>query len=426
VGSSLFNQHLRRSRACILVTIILASYVLAQHTDAIPASVVIPSGTPIDLRLVENISSAHAHTGDKVDFVVVKDVRLAGLTLIQAGTTARGHVTEVRGRRLLGIGGRVSLKLDSVELMNGQWVGLQATKEVKGSSRTKLMVAGMIATSLVFLPAAPVLLLIPGHTSTAVKSTEITARIADDTTVLSAGLPRSQAGSSELEELMDYLPPRVFTGEGREGDMLNLAFVAKQEDLQRAFFRGGWVKTDRRKLALVWHLLRHQANDKTLSMARYYLFGRVQDYSYALPDPNAIMSRRHHLRIWRTEYKVDGIPIWVGAATHDVAIEIAKRGHWIDHRIDPAVDNERDFVGANLAGSLSGKTPGYLHCLAPVFEAQTTSGQAYHSDGRILFLNLHSIQAPQTGLTVAVGAPAAFGQGISPSGENSHSQSPSQ
>ncbi len=33
-----------------------------------------------------------------------------------------------------------------------------------------------------------------------------------------------------------------------------------------------------------------------------------------------------------------------GSATHDVAIEIAKRGRFINHRIDPAVDVERDFV----------------------------------------------------------------------------------
>ena len=27
--------------------------------------------------------------------------------------------------------------------------------------------------------------------------------------------------------MMDYLPPRVFNAEGREGDMLNLVFVAQ-------------------------------------------------------------------------------------------------------------------------------------------------------------------------------------------------------
>ena len=330
--------------------------------SAIPATLIIPDGTPINLRLAESVSSAHAHVGDLLDFVVVRDVNVGGFTVIPAGTMARGSVTGVKGRRVLGIGGKVSLKLDSVELVNGDRVALRGSKEVKGGSRTKLMAAAMIATALIFLPATPVFLLTRGHTSTVVKSTEITAQVEGATPVLAAGLQRSRAGSSELAEMMEYLPPRVFSGEGREGDMVNLVFVAQPDDLQEAFQRAGWVKTDKWNPIFVWHLLQHRTSDAQVPMARFYLFGRVQDYSYALPDPDAIVSRRHHLRIWKTDYTVDGTPIWAGAATHDVAIEIAKRGRLINHRIDPAVDAERDFVGADLTNTSSVSGQEYLHC----------------------------------------------------------------
>ena len=182
--------------------------------------------------------------------------------------------------------------------------------------------------------------------------------------------------------------------------MLNLVFVARSEDLEQTFARAGWIKTDDWKPIFVWHLLRHRNNDAQLPMARFFLFGRVQDYSYALPDPHAIVTRRHHLRIWKTEYTIDGTPIWVGAASHDVAIVIGKRGHLINHRIDPAVDAERDFVGSSLAGSLSVSTQGYLYSSKPVFEAQTSSGDSYHSDSRLLLLDFHStspVQANETG-----------------------------
>jgi hypothetical protein len=135
-------------------------------------------------------------------------------------------------------------------------------------------------------------------------------------------------------------------------------------------------------------------------MARFYLFGRVQDYSYALPDPDAIVSRRHHLRIWQTDYTLNGTPIWAGAATHDVAIEIAKRGRLIDHLIDPHVDAERDFIGTNLAKTLSVSRQEYLHCVTPVFQAQTASGEAYYSDSRILLLDLQK-RAPNNNRTHA-------------------------
>ena len=371
----------------------LVAGVSAEEASATPARLIIPDGTPVVLRLAENVSSAHARVGDELDFVVVRDVNLGGFVVIPAGTVARGSITQVKRKRFLGIGGNVRLQLDSVKLANGDSVNLQASLDVKGRSRTKLMAAAMLATGLIFLPAAPVFLLTRGHDSTVVKSTEITARIEGATPVLSAGLQASREDSSQLAEMMDYLPPRVFDGEGRQGDMLNLVFVGRQEDLQEAFQRAGWVKTDRWKMAFVWHLLRHGTSDTSVPMARFYLFGREQDYSYALPDPQAIVSRRHHLRIWKTGYTLDGSPIWAGAATHDVAIEIAKRGHLINHRIDPAVDAERDFVGSDLADTSSVSRREYLHGVDPVFQAQTASGEAYHSDSRILLLDLQPAAA---------------------------------
>ena len=125
-------------------------------------------------------------------------------------------------------------------------------------------------------------------------------------------------------------------------------------------------------------------------MVRFYLFGRAQDYSYALPDPHAIVTRRHHLRIWKTDFTMNGTPIWVGAARHDVAIMIGRKGHIINHRIDPDVDAERNFVGSSLAGSLPVSTQEYLHSDKPVFKAQTSSGDSYYSDSRILLVDFHS------------------------------------
>lgn len=347
------------------------------------------------LQLAENVSSARAHPGDHLNFVVVRDVILGGFNVIPAGSMARGTVTAVKGRRFLGIGGHLSLKLDFVDLGKGEQVPLRAHKDVKGRSRTMLMAGAMVATALVFVPAAPILLLTRGHESTVLKSTEITALTEGATSILSAGLPRPSEGQSELDQMMGYLPRRVFSGEGREGDMLNLVFVARQQDLQGAFARAGWVETDKWTPVFAWHLLRHCTNDAWLPMARFYLFGRVQDYSYALPDPGAVMSRRHHLRIWKTEYTVHGTPIWAGAATHDIAVEIAKRGRLINHRIDPAVDAERDFVGTDLAATLTVSRQEYLQSANPVFQAQTASGESYHSDSRILLLDLQGVTAPQ-------------------------------
>jgi len=152
----LFSAYLRGIPAHILVTILLALCVSAQETSAIPIRLIIPDQTPVELQLAESVSSAHARLGDSLDFIVTRDVNIEGFTMIRAGTVASGSVTGVRGKRFLGVGGNVTLELDSVELTTGDRVGLRARLNVKGRSRTKLMAAGMIATALVFLPATPV------------------------------------------------------------------------------------------------------------------------------------------------------------------------------------------------------------------------------------------------------------------------------
>ena len=389
----MFSAWSRNIPISVLTLAFLLPGLSAQDLRVIPATIIIPDGTPIDLRLAESVSSTQAHVGDVLNFIVVKDVEVGGFTVIQAGTVAHGSITTVKGRRILGIGGRISLKLYTVVSVTGDQVGLRARAEVKGGSRTKLMIGAMILTSLVFVPAAPVFLLTPGRKSTILKSTEIIAQTDGETLVLTADLRHSPDGSSALNRMMDYLPSRVFDREGRQGDMVNIVFVGQPEELQETFQRAGWVKTDKWTPTFVWHLLLHGTGDTKLPMARFYLFGRTQDYSYALPDPKGVVSRRHHLRIWRTDFTIDGAPIWAGAATHDIAIEIAKRGRLINHRIDPEVDAERDFIGANLAQTSSINGTEYLQSSDPVFLAQTASGETYYSDSRILLLNLQPVSS---------------------------------
>jgi hypothetical protein len=141
------------------------------------------------------------------------------------------------------------------------------------------------------------------------------------------------------------------------------------------------------KPTLFWHLLWQRKHYAKLPMGTLYAFGRAQDYSYALPDPTAILTRRHHLRIWKTDHQVNGSPVWVGAATHDVAIKFVKRKLWMIHRIDPDVDAEREFIARNLTETHLVTQVEYLSSALPVFRAQTASGEAYHSDSKMLLLD---------------------------------------
>ena len=386
-------NHLSLPAYILIFLLLLPSSFWGQEVRESPTQLVIPDGTPVKLQMLRTISSARAEKSDRLDFVVIKDVTVSGLTIIQAGSIARGSVIGVKGKRLLGIGGKLLIKLDAVGIVTGDEVALRAQKEIKGSSRTKFMVLEMIAAGLLYLPAAPAFLLSRGRDSTVLKGTEVTAYIDGDSLVPTAKLLGAKESASELREMINFLPPRTVDGEGREGDMLNLIFIAKRDDLEVAFERAGWVKTEKSKPAIFWHLLWQRKHYVKLPMSRLYVFGRAQNYSYAMPDPASIVARRHHLRIWKTDYQVDGTPVWVGAATHDVSIQIEIKKLRIFHRIDPQVDAERDFIARNLADTRLVTHEEYLHCVDPVFKGQTTTGGTYYSDSRMLLVDLHQLKS---------------------------------
>ena len=184
-------------------------------------------------------------------------------------------------------------------------------------------------------------------------------------------------------------------------------FIGQKEDLQTAFDSAGWVRPEHWKLRSAWHVATQRTHYLRQPMSRFFLFGRSQDYAYALPDPDAIVSRRHHIRIWKTGREVDGNPVWAGAATHDVAIEVAKRGRLFNHRIDPNVDSERDFIGAKLSETPVVAHETYVDGAEPVFQAKTASGQDYYSDSRILLIDMRHTESGEASLH----KPAAVGGG---------------
>lgn len=77
-------------------------------------------------------------------------------------------------------GGKLGINIDSVRLVNGEKVALRAVKEVKGGGHTGAMTGAIVATAIVFWPAAPFFLFMHGKDITIPKGTEITAYVNGD------------------------------------------------------------------------------------------------------------------------------------------------------------------------------------------------------------------------------------------------------
>jgi PEGA domain len=77
-------------------------------------------------------------------------------------------------------GGKLNVNIDSVRLASGEKIPLRAVKDVKGGGHTGAMTGAMVATAIVFFPAAPLFLFMKGKDITIPQGTEITAYTAGD------------------------------------------------------------------------------------------------------------------------------------------------------------------------------------------------------------------------------------------------------
>jgi hypothetical protein len=141
---------------------------------------VLEDATPMRLRVNRTISSADAHVGDTVDFEVLQDVSVNGVLVIPKGGLAFGTVTEAQPKRRMARGGKLEINLDHVKLLDSEKAALRAVKGGSGGGHTGAMTAGIVATGLVFFPAAPFFLFMHGKDITIPKGAEVTAYINGD------------------------------------------------------------------------------------------------------------------------------------------------------------------------------------------------------------------------------------------------------
>lgn len=138
---------------------------------------ILEEGTPVKMRLRNTISSATAQQGDTVDFEVLEEVRINNLLVIPVGATAWATVTQAEHKKRMGRGGRLDINIDSVRLANGQKAALRVIQAGKAGGHVGAMTGAIVATSLVFWPAAPLFLFMHGKDMTVPKGTNITAYI---------------------------------------------------------------------------------------------------------------------------------------------------------------------------------------------------------------------------------------------------------
>jgi hypothetical protein len=134
------------------------------------AQVMIPDGTRIRVRLEENLSSETAELGQTVDFCVTQEVRMGDAVVIANGARATGSIVLVEPKRRLGRAGKLDFTIERVQMVDGNWLNVRYTPQ-KNKGKGNGLTTGILTAGIavVFVPAAPIALLIKGKDATIIK-----------------------------------------------------------------------------------------------------------------------------------------------------------------------------------------------------------------------------------------------------------------
>jgi hypothetical protein len=196
---------------------------------------------------------------------------------------------------------------------------------------------------------------------------------------------------SKLADVINTLPRRVNDEFKNLGDMTNFVIVGSEQELKSAFEAAKWhiADLDSGQSVAKAVLLTIQKQDyMTMPMSQLYLFDRVQDFGYEQGEAFAVVASRHHFRVWKAPFQWNGQDVWIGAGTHDIGFEKDQRNGKVTHKIDPAVDGERDHIGSTLQETGKAKALRYYTPANSIQEARNATGGGYHSDGRTLVIFL--------------------------------------
>lgn len=100
--------------------------------------VILKDGTPVMLRLTEEVSTKTKNLNDSIHFEVAKDIKVDGKTVIKAGTPADGTVSICQKPDILGQEGTIAFTVNSTKTVDGQWLSLRANVSRAGENKMLL------------------------------------------------------------------------------------------------------------------------------------------------------------------------------------------------------------------------------------------------------------------------------------------------
>ena len=173
------------------------------------------------------------------------------------------------------------------------------------------------------------------------------------------------------------------------GDPLNLVVIGSPDDVYYAFIRAGWDETETINKSSSWKTMKSFIGGgeyRYSPISALYVFGRPQDVAFQKARDN--IHERNHLRLWMSPIRYEGKPVWLGQISRDIGVRFTKKTI-TTHKIDPDVDETREFLLENLVYSQALQQFAYVRGVgeAPMDQPRgNLTGDPYFTDGYRLVL----------------------------------------
>jgi hypothetical protein len=338
----------------------------------------IPSGTQVQIRLLQEINTSKAKMGDVFDALVIAPVVVDGHIAMAAGATLRGHVKDVTAAVNPDDQAILALAFDEIHDANGKKATVaaklsgidNARESLDSDGRIQGIIASKTGTGRLDQGINKVAEKYPSFADLLGTVKQVVLKDADANIDYKAGVEMTIALTKPLDWTGVVAPPEVASIEPqdqlfrlvnsepfrtatekdqRPSDLTNLMFLGSREQLQDAFQKAGWTPaaklSDQSKLE-TFRAMAEMRGYQEAPVSVLLLDGRAPDLVFE--KINDTFAARHHLRIWQRPGTFHGKEIWVCSATHDTGISFSEENRTFIHKIDPQIDLERAKVVNDL------------------------------------------------------------------------------
>lgn len=422
-----------RSAARVLAFLSFAAAGLSLSPSAGANCDNIPAGKSFWVRLLDPVASYSSKPGSSVRAILIQSPECGNYPVFPAGLEVDGEVVavhkvglgfvrdsasiEIQFNRIVTAGGSVlPIASQVVEIDNARETvrrgvihGIRATNTPQGRITSGLLhlptinpygdVGLMVYRAVSVLPEPEIYF--PPGTDLRLQL-NVPLYVGDQPEIPRPSLQLDEYERGDIEMLLQDIPDRTSTSSGKDADLVNVLFVASEEQLHTSFTAAGWLPADRNSshaFLKEFSAFLTLSNYSTMPVSRQYLSGQPQEFTWqkSLDSYN----KREHLRIWGEQRTVLGQQAWLSAYTRETGATLSPRYHKFIHHIARNVDDGVNMLVRDL--TLSGCVDSVRQMPRPAVPhlMVNATGDEMRTDGILTVVHLKTCNRPTLAYTRA-------------------------